>query len=108
MATVRTRKRGNTYTYIFEAGKKPDGKRRTITKGGYATKAKLAGDGLLSDAVNNHLYYGLHHEGDSWVLREWAPNASRFCGLRITEAYTAGLLTNYMCLIQNAFPGFFF
>ena len=42
-----------------------------------ATKAKLAGDGLLSDAVNNHLYYGLHHEGDSWVLREWAPNASR-------------------------------
>ena len=32
----------------------------------------------------------------------------RFRGLRITEAYTAGLLTDYMCLIQNAFPGIFF
>ena len=29
-------------------------------------------------------------------------------GLRITEAYTAGLLTDYMCLIQDAFPGIFF
>ena len=42
-----------------------------------ATKTKLAGDKSLSEAVNNHLYYGLHHDGDSWVLREWAPNASR-------------------------------
>ena len=42
-----------------------------------ATKTKLAGEGPLSEAVNNHLYYGLHHETDSWVLREWAPNASR-------------------------------
>lgn len=46
MATVRTRKRGNTYTYIFEAGKKPDGKRRTITKGGYATKAEAYSAGI--------------------------------------------------------------
>ena len=32
----------------------------------------------LSEGVNNHLYYGLHKEPDgSWVIREWAPNASR-------------------------------
>ena len=36
------------------------------------------GGGLLTEGVNNHLYYGLHKEADgSWVIREWAPNASR-------------------------------
>ena len=42
-----------------------------------AEKRKLAGDGPLGDAANNHLYYGLHHSKDGWVIREWAPNASR-------------------------------
>lgn len=32
MATVRVRKRGKTYSYIFEAGKTADGKRRVIEK----------------------------------------------------------------------------
>ena len=27
--------------------------------------------------ANAHLYYGLHKEKDSWVLREWAPNATK-------------------------------
>ena len=40
-------------------------------------KRKLAGDRPLSEAVNNHLYYGLHRDGASWVIREWAPNATR-------------------------------
>jgi 1,4-alpha-glucan branching enzyme len=43
-------------------------------------KKKIAGseDGLISDRVNNHLYYGLHRRDDgSWVFREWAPNATR-------------------------------
>ena len=30
----------------------------------------------LSDAVNGHLYYGLHRTADGWVFREWAPNAT--------------------------------
>lgn len=30
----------------------------------------------LADIFNNHLYFGLHRrENDSWVFREWAPNA---------------------------------
>ena len=38
----------------------------------------IADDGLLKDAVNNHIYYGLHRCDDgSWVFREWAPNATR-------------------------------
>ncbi|MBQ7623267.1 MAG: alpha amylase C-terminal domain-containing protein [Bacteroidales bacterium] len=38
---------------------------------------KLARGGKLTNAVNNHLYYPLHREGGEWVLREWAPNATR-------------------------------
>jgi len=41
-------------------------------------KQHIAGDGLLKDAVNNHMYYGLHRCDDgSWVFREWAPNATK-------------------------------
>ncbi|MBR4233279.1 MAG: alpha amylase C-terminal domain-containing protein [Bacteroidales bacterium] len=41
-------------------------------------KKHIAGDGKLSDAVNNHLFYGLHRCADgSWVFREWAPNATK-------------------------------
>lgn len=42
--------------------------------------ARITGGGVegLSAAVNNHLYYGLHKcEDGTWVIREWAPNASR-------------------------------
>lgn len=42
-----------------------------------ADRAKLAGDRSLSESVNNHIYYPLHREEGSWVMREWAPNASR-------------------------------
>ncbi len=38
---------------------------------------KLSRGGRLTDAVNNHLYYPLHKEGETWVIREWAPNATR-------------------------------
>lgn len=31
----------------------------------------------LSSFANGHLYFGLHMEGDAWVLREWAPNAEK-------------------------------
>ena len=37
LAQVRIRKRGKTFSYIFEAGK-IDGKRKVIEKGGYSTK----------------------------------------------------------------------
>lgn len=58
-----------------------------------ADKRKLAGDGPLSNAVNNHIYYPLHREEGSWVIREWAPNASRifligdFNNWKRTESY---------------------
>ena len=46
-----------------------------------AAAAKLAGNVGATDisaAANNHLWYGLHKTSDgAWVLREWAPNATR-------------------------------
>jgi 1,4-alpha-glucan branching enzyme len=36
----------------------------------------LIGDGTLSDFAMGHHYYGLHRTKDSWVFREWAPNAN--------------------------------
>lgn len=56
-------------------------------------RAKLAGDGPLTESVNNHLYYPLHVEDGRWVIREWAPNATRiyligdFNNWKRTEAY---------------------
>ena len=56
-------------------------------------KHKLAGEGSLGNAVNNHLYYGLHKDKDGWVLREWAPNATKiyltgdFNNWKKTESY---------------------
>ena len=40
MAQVRTRKRGKTFSYIFEAGKTPDGKRKVVEKGSFTTKSE--------------------------------------------------------------------
>ena len=60
----------------------------------WQTLRHIAGDGLLKDAVNNHLYYGLHRcEDGSWVFREFAPNANKiyligdFNNWKRTEGY---------------------
>lgn len=40
-------------------------------------KQELAGYGRrLADAVNNHMFYGVHRDGKDVVFREWAPNAT--------------------------------
>jgi 1,4-alpha-glucan branching enzyme len=36
---------------------------------------QLIGKGTLNDFAMGHYYYGLHCNKDSWILREWAPNA---------------------------------
>lgn len=40
-------------------------------------EASLLGDcHNLSDFANGHLYYGLFHINNQWIIREWAPNAT--------------------------------
>ncbi|MGM9785491.1 MAG: alpha-amylase family glycosyl hydrolase [Candidatus Cryptobacteroides sp.] len=57
-------------------------------------KARIAGEGSLADAVNNHIYYGMHRDADGrWVFREWAQNATKiyligdFNNWKRSEAY---------------------
>ena len=62
---------------------------------------RYAGDGPLREAVNNHLFYGLHRtpSGD-WVFREWAPNATKlyligeFNNWKRTSAYCLSPIGN--------------
>ncbi|MCQ2150460.1 MAG: alpha-amylase family glycosyl hydrolase [Bacteroidales bacterium] len=57
-------------------------------------RKKLSSGKTLSESVNNHIYYPLHRENDEWVIREWAPSASRmfligdFNNWKRTEAYS--------------------
>jgi len=38
---------------------------------------KLVGDGSLQGFAMGHYYYGLHRNKNNWVIREWAPNATK-------------------------------
>ena len=76
MAKVRTRKRGRTYSYIFEAGKKPDGKRKVVEKGGFATKDEAYNAGVEAYTDYKHGNIGVVSERmtmdsfiDLWLKR---------------------------------------
>ena len=50
-ATIRTRKRGKTYSYSFDAGRNPmTGKRKAIEKGGFATEQEAYDAGAAAYA----------------------------------------------------------
>lgn len=53
MGTLRTRKRGKTWEYSFEAAK-IDGKRKSISKGGFRTKAEALEAGTKAQAEYNN------------------------------------------------------
>ncbi len=40
------------------------------------TEARLLDGKELGEFASAHEYYGLHEEGNEWVFREWAPNAT--------------------------------
>ena len=44
----------------------------------FSKEAELAGPGgSLPDFSNGHLYFGLHRDQGNWVMREWAPAATK-------------------------------
>ena len=79
MATVRVRKRGKTYSYIFEAGKTADGKRRVIEKGGFALKDDAYAAGVAAYTDYRHGNIGI--TSDRITLRafcqKWMENVVR-------------------------------
>jgi 1,4-alpha-glucan branching enzyme len=52
-----------------------------------AKEKQLIRDGSLSNFAIGHFYYGLHYKDESWVFREWAPNA--------TKIYITGIFTGW-------------
>jgi len=50
-------------------------------------KEKALTSTTLSDFANGHHYYGLHKSEHSWIIREWAPNA--------TQVYLIGPFSNW-------------
>lgn len=72
MSQVRTRKRGKTFSYIFEAGKKPDGKRKVIEKGGYPTKQEAYNAGI--DAYNDWKHGNIGITSENISLKDFMQN----------------------------------
>ena len=81
MAQVRVRKRGKTFSYIFEAGKKPDGKRKVVEKGGFESKKAAYDAGVAAYNDWRHGNIGIVSENitlkdfiTNWLEKVVAPN----------------------------------
>ena len=73
MSQVRVRKRGKTFSYIFEAGKTIEGKRKVIEKGGYSTKQDAYNAGVSAFTDWKHGNIGITTENISVknFLQNW-------------------------------------
>lgn len=69
MAQVRVRKRGKTFSYIFEAGKKADGGRKVVEKGGFKTKDAAYKAGV--EAYNDFLHGNIGITSESITLKDF-------------------------------------
>ena len=50
--------------------------RRRLNKIQSMEQRLTGGRMTLADFASGHMYFGLHREGDYWIFREWAPNAT--------------------------------
>ena len=69
VAQVRTRKRGKTFSYIFEAGKKADGRRNVVEKGGFPTKTEAYKAGVA--AYNDFLHGNIGITSERVTLKDF-------------------------------------
>ncbi|WP_297967896.1 tyrosine-type recombinase/integrase [uncultured Anaerovibrio sp.] len=104
MAQVRTRKRGKTYSYIFEAGKTLEGKRKVVEKGGFATKDEAYNAGVEAFTSFKHGNIGITSEKltvgdylDLWLqqhsasLREQSILSYK-CGIKALKKYIGNII----------------
>jgi integrase len=93
--TIHKRQKANgrpSWAYIFDAGKDPEGKRRQITKSGYATKAE-ASEALrvaiaAEEAKRNEKPVAIVPTFEAFLDRWLKEHASRVCSPKTLEAYT--------------------
>lgn len=72
VAQVRTRKRGKTFSYIFEAGKTAAGKRKVVEKGGFPSKDAAYKAGV--SAYNDWLHGNIGITSEKVTLGEFLAN----------------------------------
>lgn len=66
-----------------------------------AKELQVAGNRSLTEFAMGHFYYGLHRDGDGWIFREWAPNATSmfitgdFTGWSDNESYQLKRINKY-------------
>ena len=72
VAKVRTRKRGKTFSYIFEAGKTADGKRKVVEKGGFPTQADAYKAGVA--AYTDWLHGNIGITSEKITLKDFMTN----------------------------------
>lgn len=102
MAQVRVRKRGKTFSYIFEAGKKSDGKRKVVEKGGFPTKAAAYKAGV--EAFNDFLHGNIGITSEAITLKDfmtaWLDNVVALnvkpTSLQVYRSYLANRIAPYL------------
>ncbi len=100
MKKIRTRKRGTKWYFSFEAGKKPNGKRNTIEKGGFSDEDSAYDAGLIA---YNQWKYGISCTDHNRItLLEFMQNWLEYCRARVRS----NTLANYRTLV-SAHLGFF-
>ena len=96
MTQVMTRKRGKTFSYIFEAGKTADGRRKVVEKDGFATKAEVYKAGVA--AYNNFLNGNTGITSESITLKDfmtaWLDNV-------VALNVKANTMQKYQSLFKN-------
>lgn len=78
MAQVRVRKRKQTWSYAFEAGKTEDGKRKVIEKGGFPTREDAYDAGVAAYTDWRHGNIGIVTEAITvkTFMRNWLDNVA--------------------------------
>ena len=96
MTRVRVRKRGKTFSYIFEAGKTLEGKRKVVEKGGFSTKQDAYNAGV--DAYNNWKHGNIGITSENINVKDFLHNwLSNVAALNIKST----TMQNYKSIIKK-------
>lgn len=100
MAQVRTRKRGKTYSFVFEVGKIA-GKRHVVERGGYKSRDDAYEAGIKSYTDWKHGKFGITSENVALhtLIETWL---QKVCVLNVKPQTVAHYETMYRCHIKNS------
>jgi len=99
MAQVRTRKRGKKFSYIFEAGKSSDGKRKVVEKGGFATQKEAYNAGVA--AYTDWLHGNIGITSEKITLKDFITNwLEKVVSLNVKESSLQEYFSRFALFIE--------